>query len=774
MRNKNQTRRSIVGISKTATLLCLIPLVGGQLLAEGPKEWSLVDYFHVQEFSDFAVSNDGKFVAAEIWKQNLDENSTDYATMIFDVSSKPRLLFEVADRARHLSWHPVRPHLYYVSADNRGVQQIFVREFPHFRAKQLSFAQTDVTDFKLAPDGSTIVWRTLAEEGFIEARPNIYVKPAGLHEHLRSGVTGLRVDPETDSLKTFINPMRSDPMTRPRFRMFMSDIDHIRSIPLSVPLESRSYYWSPDSGLLSVTYSTASSKRVPFGGRFTAVGVFDLSTKEFRTIASAGLMGKDESVPSLYSLGPSYSGGQWVPARRKVFVMRPAKSASLFNPSNYEWTAFDVDSEGMNNAAPVWRTMHHYYSADSDYILLSEDELLSVKVVNGAKGLWRTSRNDLESVDIGLPDRSVSDIRASTAGEWLIFIAESATNPPELFVASRELGAAVQVTSLNSKTSGMSPVEPVHIEWTSGDGAVVGGWFFDACSGLQKCGNGAPLLTYIHGGPGADVTNGYSDIGFSAAGNSRHGKWAYPFELLVRSGISVFIPNYRPNPSYHEYRGTTPPSRERNSRASDDVLSGIQYLVESGCCDAKRLAVAGHSHGGWLGPHIATLSNQFEVGSFAEGGTNEFNRLLVNPGFLARGRGPEDRGIDGLVEKSPEFYFRGLKSAMLFESGARSGITGYLGAVKAARRANLPSELFLYPRAEHNSLEPAIQFSIASLNYDWFRFWLQGYEDSNPDKSEQYRRWREMRQERCSLPEAPVPNYCDFESSDYRSTHLTN
>jgi hypothetical protein len=28
---------------------------------------------------------------------------------------------------------------------------------------------------------------------------------------------------------------------------------------------------------------------------------------------------------------------------------------------------------------------------------------------------------------------------------------------------------------------------------------------------------------------------------------------------------------------------------------------------------------------------------------------------------------------------------------------------------------------------------------------DWFRFWLQGYEDPDPAKAGQYKRWRELR-----------------------------
>lgn len=28
---------------------------------------------------------------------------------------------------------------------------------------------------------------------------------------------------------------------------------------------------------------------------------------------------------------------------------------------------------------------------------------------------------------------------------------------------------------------------------------------------------------------------------------------------------------------------------------------------------------------------------------------------------------------------------------------------------------------------------------------DWFTFWLQGYEDPDPAKAEQYKRWRELK-----------------------------
>lgn len=31
------------------------------------------------------------------------------------------------------------------------------------------------------------------------------------------------------------------------------------------------------------------------------------------------------------------------------------------------------------------------------------------------------------------------------------------------------------------------------------------------------------------------------------------------------------------------------------------------------------------------------------------------------------------------------------------------------------------------------------------LSVDWFRFWLQGYEDPDPARAEQYKRWDELK-----------------------------
>jgi hypothetical protein len=46
---------------------------------------------------------------------------------------------------------------------------------------------------------------------------------------------------------------------------------------------------------------------------------------------------------------------------------------------------------------------------------------------------------------------------------------------------------------------------------------------------------------------------------------------------------------------------------------------------------------------------------------------------------------------------------------------------------------------------EHVLTNPSVRLASQGGSVDWFRFWLQDYEDPVPPKAEQYARWRELR-----------------------------
>lgn len=70
-----------------------------------------------------------------------------------------------------------------------------------------------------------------------------------------------------------------------------------------------------------------------------------------------------------------------------------------------------------------------------------------------------------------------------------------------------------------------------------------------------------------------------------------------------------------------------------------------------------------------------------------------------------------------------------------------------------------PYDAYVFTDELHSKWQPAHLHAIQQRNLDWFRFWLQDHEDAAPEKEEQYRRWRGLREMQCGN-ERSVRDYC--------------
>jgi dipeptidyl aminopeptidase/acylaminoacyl peptidase len=62
------------------------------------------------------------------------------------------------------------------------------------------------------------------------------------------------------------------------------------------------------------------------------------------------------------------------------------------------------------------------------------------------------------------------------------------------------------------------------------------------------------------------------------------------------------------------------------------------------------------------------------------------------------------------------------------------------------------ADVYVFPNEPHQKFQPQHKLAVYDRNLDWFRFWLQGYEDSDPAKRAQYAHWREMKRPLSSRP----------------------
>jgi dipeptidyl aminopeptidase/acylaminoacyl peptidase len=109
------------------------------------------------------------------------------------------------------------------------------------------------------------------------------------------------------------------------------------------------------------------------------------------------------------------------------------------------------------------------------------------------------------------------------------------------------------------------------------------------------------------------------------------------------------------------------------------------------------------------------------------------------------GAPPFGEGLQQWLKESPVFHMDRVTTPLMVVAAGRTGILGMWEPYAALRYMHKPVELIILNSDEHVLTNPAERMASQGGTLDWFRFWLQGYEDRDPSKAEQYDRWRKLR-----------------------------
>jgi hypothetical protein len=112
-------------------------------------------------------------------------------------------------------------------------------------------------------------------------------------------------------------------------------------------------------------------------------------------------------------------------------------------------------------------------------------------------------------------------------------------------------------------------------------------------------------------------------------------------------------------------------------------------------------------------------------------------------------------------EISPAYQLDRIKAPILFQLPEKEYRGSLDYAIPLIRRHQ--ADMYVFPYETHIKYQPRHKLAVYERNVDWFRFWLQGYENPDPTKREQYVHWREMRDQQCKRLGSkgpPAPSYC--------------
>lgn len=215
-----------------------------------------------------------------------------------------------------------------------------------------------------------------------------------------------------------------------------------------------------------------------------------------------------------------------------------------------------------------------------------------------------------------------------------------------------------------------------------------------------------PLLTLVHGGPWERVNAAYTPL----------------VQLLANRGVAVFQPNFRGSIGYGLHYLKAAGGDLGNGRVQADILDGIQWLQQQGVGDKQRLAIAGHSFGGYA--TLLALTHQATMFQFGMAIApppdlaRTLRRLAAAPASEAgQMLSLQELGVDvqdvammaALDAAAPARHTEQVRKPLLIMAGARDGlveiaaVSDYIARLQLAGK---PVSLLVDPDEGHNPRKP--------------------------------------------------------------------
>lgn len=327
-----------------------------------------------------------------------------------------------------------------------------------------------------------------------------------------------------------------------------------------------------------------------------------------------------------------------------------------------------------------------------------------VDVVTGAvTELWRSG-------DLTCGQR-YPELSVGTAGTALVV--EGYHQPPELAVLGSDGPQIVSSFAHGGHDAALDGAGELRaVSWHASDSVVVDGLLV-----LPAGGGPHPLVTYVHGGPVWAWRSRWS-MGY-----------AYTL-LLARHGYAVLHPNPRGSSGRGEaFRAAV--LGDLGGAECDDLLSGLDELVERGIADPARLGLFGGSHGGFVASWLVTQTDRFAAAvPYCPVTDWGFQRLTSND------QAAQDHLLAGRPSRDPLAHAADVTTPTMVLTGSRDLITPAsqgLAFHRAVAQAGAPTGYVEYPLEGHGVRTFPAQIDFSARLLGWFDHFMGGARGERPD-----------------------------------------
>ena len=634
-------------------------------LADGHRPFEAMDVFGLEWVSDPQISPDGRRVV--YIRHSMDVMTDEKTSRLWMIDSDGRRNLPLTGRDRNESapaWSPDGTRIVFTSKGDNG-SEVFLYWIESGKVSRLTQLERSPSGLSWSPDGGQIAFSMLVPEP-----PPVLVKeppkPDGAEWAEPPRVT-TRLSYERDGAG-YIEPGYS------HFFVIPADGGTARQLTSGSYHHTGTPRWSADGRALIFAGNRNDDWERDY--RNTEIYRLDLDSGETRALTDRNGPDSDPVV------SPDGRLIAWVGFEDKVQTYQVSRIHVMdIDGGNPRVLLDDFDRSA---AALVW-------SADSKGVFFQYDSEGDTRVAySSLAGRMRDVATSLGGTTIGRPYGGGS---FSVAGDGSIaFTHVTPYRPAELALVAKGRGAPDVLTRYSENVLGHRDLGRVEEIWyeSSVDGRRIQGWIVTPPG--YNASTAYPLIVENHGGPISNYGPRFSP----------------EVQLYAAAGYVVFYPNPRGstgygeafgNLLYHDYPGDD----------YQDVMDGVDLLIERGVTAEDRLFVTGGSAGGIMTAWIIGKNSRFEAAAVVKPVMNWISKTLTADNYFQyadyRYPGQPWESIETYMQFSPVSLVGNIESPTLVMVGTadlRTPLSEAKQLYSALKIRGIDTALVEVPDAPHN------------------------------------------------------------------------
>ena len=626
--------------------------------------WSPLESMKIKSISQTEISNDGKSVAYVVREPIMEDKKSEYLSQIWvtDTESKENIQYTFNQKSSSSPKFSPDGKKIAFLSSRSGKNQIWIMNTLGGEARMLTKEKKGVRSIKWSPDGKMI--------SFLKSDDDT-------EDEIKSK------ENKTDVILVDKNFKYS------HIYSYHFDEDTVTKVT-SGNYSVNSFDYSPNGK--KIIFSHQEDTNINTGFINTDISVIDSDGKNLRLLVDRP--GRDGN--------PIFSGD----GNKFAFISSGGKQESIGLGDVF---VYDLKNDVINKLANTFNRSSNIISWTSD----DENLIINESVKTTGQLLLLPTNGDgyiswsKEKYNNGV----ISSVVKSKFSEKIVLCYENLNTPVEVYISETNKPSFEKISDINNlKYPKLSKTEI--ISWKSYDGKEIEGILTYPKN--YKKGSKYPVILQIHGGP-AGV--------FSERFNGRPG--IYMTEYFSEKGYITIKPNPRGSTGYgKEFRYAN--YKDWGFGDYEDVVSGVDKVIEMGIGDPDRQFVMGWSYGGYLTSFIVTKTNRFKAASMGAGLPNLISMVTTTDiqDYLVAHMGAEFwEDYDTYEKHSAIYQIKNTKTPTQIIHGSndlRVPFTQGQEFYRALDRLGVDTEMVVYPRTPHGPREPKFLMDVSDRILTWF------------------------------------------------------